>query len=155
MTPDERTPFEIRIKTALVVLGIFLAGAAAGAGLYRWTGPRFPHRPPLMGVPFHELGLSADQEVKARAIGERHRHEMDAILRSTFPQVRAIHEQMEQELRETLTDEQHKKLDELKARRPPLPPGGPHPRHPGMGGPPGWGPPPGFYTPPPPPLPTP
>jgi hypothetical protein len=47
--------------------------------------------------------------------------------------VQALNEQMEKELRALLTPEQTKILDEMKAHRPPMPPGGP--MHPG-GGPP-------------------
>jgi hypothetical protein len=76
--------------------------------------------------------------------------------------VQALNEQMEKELRELLTPEQIKILDEMKAHRPRMPPGGPMPpgggppsprdlgfMPPPGGGPPPW--PPGLAPPPPPP----
>jgi len=155
----ERSPRQIRVLTALLLFGTFVLGAVAGAGLSHWN--RFPpppqrHAPFLPGPP-GALGLTSDQEAKAREITERYRPELEAVWREGFPKVRAINEKMEKELREVLTPEQQKILDEMKAHRPPLPPrgpmppggplgpGGPPPGEPGMappGGPPGGGPPP-------------
>ena len=148
MAQSETKPRTVRLMTALLLVATFAAGAAAGAGLsrlsFRCHGP--PH--PRMFAPehFEQLGLSPDQQQKAHQIAERHRPELEAILRETFPKVRAINEQMEQELREQLTPEQRAKLDQLKAQRPPMPPGSPFrgghppwppPGHGPMGGPPG------------------
>jgi hypothetical protein len=153
-----RTTRQIRLLTALLLFGTFLLGAVAGAGLSHWN--RFP--PPPRHVPFlpgppGALKLTPEQEAKARAITERHRPELEAIWREEFPKVKAVNEKMEKELREVLTPEQQKILDEVRAHRPPmlrggpmLPggmmgPGGPPPGVPGLppiGGPPGAGPPP-------------
>jgi Spy/CpxP family protein refolding chaperone len=167
MTPL-RTPRQIRLLTALLLFGTFLLGAVAGAGLSQWN--RMPLPPPPRPAPFlpgppGALKLTPEQETKAREITERYRPELEAVLRENFPKVKAINEKMEKELREILTPEQRKLLDEMKAHRPPpppggmpagmMPPGGPHPGplpgelgHPPGGGPPPW--PPGFMPPPPP-----
>lgn len=166
MATDDSSPSQIRVMTALVILGTFLAGAALGAGLIYWV---MPFRPPLPPPPiFHmldELGLSAEQQKQAWEISERHQPKLHAIMRETFPKIRGVQEQMEQEIRAVLSPEQQKKLDELKARRPmrgPIGPGGPgmgFPRHgpdgfpPGMEGPPGPPGPPGPLGPPGPPGP--
>jgi len=147
MRPDDPSPFRIRLMTALVIVGTFVAGVAAGLGLARWIRP--PERPPPpMGLPLGELGLSPEQEAKARAIGERHRAELEAILRDTYPKVRAINEKLDAEVREILTPAQRRRLDEIEARRRPPRPG---PRPPGREGPPGpgGGRPPGHRPPPP------
>jgi hypothetical protein len=65
------------------------------------------------------LNLTAEQNTRARAIADRHRPEMDAAIRSIFPQLGAIDRQMEMELRTMLTPEQAASLDQMKARRPP------------------------------------
>jgi Spy/CpxP family protein refolding chaperone len=107
---------QIRAATALVIVGTFLAGAATGAGVYHWVNPRRHHR--SMDFPFHELALSSEQEVKVREVVDRHRSEVEAIMKETFPRVRAIHEQEDKEVRALLTPDQQKKLDELNAHRP-------------------------------------
>jgi Spy/CpxP family protein refolding chaperone len=162
---SERSPRQIRLLTALLLFGTFLLGAVAGTGFSRWNHwPPHPHRPPapfLPGPP-GALKLTPEQEGKAHEITERYRPQLEAILRANFPKVQALNEQMEKELRELLTPEQIRTLDEMKAHRPsmplggPMPPGGGPPRPgdlgfmppPGGGSPP-W--PPGFAPPPPPP----
>ncbi len=151
----ERSPRQVRLLTALLVFGTFLFGAVAGTGLSHWNRmPLPPPRPvPFLPGPPGALKLTPEQETKAYAITERYRPQLEAILRANFPKVQAINEQMERELREILTPEQIKILDEMKAHRPPMPPGGgPSPGGPGFmllpgGGPPPW--PPGVVPPPP------
>jgi Spy/CpxP family protein refolding chaperone len=157
MTRDEPSPRSIRLMTALLLVATFAAGTVTGAGVYRWAawGHAHPPMPPPMSapLPLEQLGLSEEQREKARQILERHRPELEAVLRETFPRMRGIGEQIEREIREILTPEQRARLDELKSRWPPGPPGMPGPHPPGA--PPGpWGPtghPPPFGPPPPPP----
>lgn len=124
----EPSPRQIRLLTALLLFGTFLSGAVAGTGLVRWMGmPPPPHHVPFLPGPPGALKLTPDQEAKARHITEHYRPQLEAILRASFPKVQAINEQMESELRQILTPEQIKVLDDIKAHRPPMPPGGPMP----------------------------
>jgi Spy/CpxP family protein refolding chaperone len=122
------------LLTAIVLIGTFTLGAASGAGVMRWMlADRLAacaEGPPFGPWPLQQLDLSKDQRAKVHEIFERHRPDLDAILRESFPQVRAIHEQIDREIREVLTAEQRTELERLKERWPfpprdPLPPGGP------------------------------
>ena len=106
---------QIRAATALVIVGTFLTGAIAGAGVYHWVSPRHHHRPP-MAIPLEELGLSAEQDRRAHEIIYRRRAEIQAVMKDAFPRMRAIHEQEEKEVRALLDPEQQKKLDDANAR---------------------------------------
>jgi hypothetical protein len=147
----ERSPRQIRLLTALLLFGTFVFGVVAGVGLSQWLGPRpTRHRPaPFLPGPPGALKLTPEQEVKSREITERYRPQLEAILREGFPKVKAINEKMENELREILSPEQRKALDEMKAHRPPLPPGGGMPGEPMLPGMMGHGPPGGPGAPPP------
>jgi Spy/CpxP family protein refolding chaperone len=130
MSAAERAPRRVQLLTALVILATFVAGAATGMGVARWARPPHPPPPPPAGLPpLRELDLSPEQDERARQIAERHREELEGILRETFPRVRAVHEKIEAEVRGILTPEQQRRLDEIKARRPP-PRGGPPPHLP-------------------------
>lgn len=107
------------VRTALVVLAVFAAGAASGFAAHGWVHERRPHGPHGMPPHLRELDLSPEQEQKAQAIFERHRVDLEAIMRETLPRARARTEQMEQELRAILTEPQARQLDELRKRRPP------------------------------------
>jgi len=155
MSP-ERTPRQIRLLTALLLFATFVLGIVAGVGLSQWIRiglpPPRPPAPFLPGPP-GALKLTPEQEAKAREITERYRPQLEAIVREGFPKVKAINEKMENELREILSPEQRKALDEIKAHRPPFPPGGPMPGGPMLPGMIGHGSPPGGPGAPPPGLP--
>ncbi len=131
--PADPSPRRLHLWTALILVAVFAAGAATGAGL-TWAlrphgpgpgGPR-PHpdgMPPLVA----ELGLSPDQAARARAIFESHRAELEAAIQEAFPRVRAVQDRVDAEIRAILTPDQVARFDELRTRRPPLR---------GMGGPP-------------------
>lgn len=146
--PPARGPRSVRLLTALLLVATFAVGTVTGAGICRALGPPPPPHPPHPPPPpfvalISGLELTPRQQEQARAIQERHRPELDALLRQAFPRVRAINDEMRRELREILTPAQRAKLDEMDARRPPPPPGGPpFPPPPGA---------PGFFPPPPPP----
>jgi Spy/CpxP family protein refolding chaperone len=162
MATIERTPRQIRLITAVLLFATFLLGAAAGVGLVRWSLPPRPPLPPapVLPGPPGALHLTPAQEAKAHEITERYRPQLDAVWRDSLPRLQELNEQMEKELREILTPEQRKILDEMKAHHPPPPPGaGFHPpggprreRGPFPGGPVPPGappPPPGVFGPPP------
>lgn len=143
----ERGRVRLQLATAAVILATFVLGLASGVGLARLLGPPHPPPPPLGGPPgdpIAELDLTPEQRARVEAIRERYRPDLEAVLREGFPRMRALHERMREEVRAVLEPEQLRRLDELEARRPPRPPGGPGPHSP----PPPWGPPP---LPPPPP----
>jgi hypothetical protein len=153
MTTPLRSPRQIRLLTALLLFAMFLLGTVTGAGFSRWQRPGrppHPHAPFLPGPP-GALRLTEAQQARSKEITERYRPQLEAIWRESFPKIQAVNDQMEKELRELLTPEQRRALDEMKAHRPPMPPGGPMPPlGPGFGPPPG-GPPPGGPPPGPPP----
>lgn len=157
MTRAEASPRTVRWMSALVLVGTFAAGTVTGAGVCRWasnaqSAQRPPPPPMTAPLPLHELELTPEQRVKVHAVFERHRPELETILRESFPKVRSINEKIEAEVRELLTPEQRARLDQIKARRPapPGPPPGPPPGTiPDQGNPPP--PPPGPWGMPPPP----
>ena len=142
-----RTEAWLRLMSALVLVGVFAAGAVFGAGLQRWTRPpevRLPGpggRPPHVGggaeqAMTRELGLDATQIERLHALTDARRGELDAITRDVQGRVRDVLHTIEEDLRASLRPDQIEKLAAWRARRPP-PPGG------GMGPPPPGGPPPG------------
>jgi Spy/CpxP family protein refolding chaperone len=158
--PADPAARRLHLWTALILLGVFLSGAAAGAGLAHFLRPPpRPAGPPgrggMLPPPLVELGLSPEQAEKARAIFERHRPELEAAIQDSFPRVRAIQERAEAEVRALLTPEQAARFDAVRARRPPFPgmghgmgPPGPGPRGMEPPGPPAGEPPPGEPPPP-------
>ena len=142
---------QVRMRAIALLAVMFIAGALAGAGVSRMVDYRHrPPRPPWMG-PFGELGLTAEQDARVRAVFEKHRPELDAILAETRPKVREVQKAIDDDLSAILTPEQLHKLQQLKGdgRLPPpsFPPGlGPH----GAGPAPGLLPPPPIGMPPPP-----
>ncbi len=123
------------LRAGLVVVAVFAAGAVSGFAAHSVAHER--HGPPHARPPhLRELDLTPVQEEQAHAIFERHRVDLEAIMRESLPRARARTEQMEQELRTILTDDQAKHLDEIRRHRPPPPPpffgaGGPPPPPPG------------------------
>lgn len=126
----------IHLLSGVIVLVTFLLGAAAGAGVHAWLTPqhhgpgfgmRGPGGPggPGRGPPpyLRELELTEEQRKAADAIFEKHRAAIEVVMKDSFPKVRELNDAMEADLRKLLTEEQMKKLDELKARRPPFPGG--------------------------------
>jgi Spy/CpxP family protein refolding chaperone len=116
----------VRLLSGLVLLATFVAGMLVGDGVHRWLRPH-RHPPWPMHLPLEELGLTDDQMTRARAIVDGHRAELGLILRGTYPRVRAVHAQIESEVRAVLTPRQRERLDELEASRASLPHGPPMP----------------------------
>jgi len=119
----------LHLWSALILLGVFLCGAVAGAGAFAYLRPQRMrmHPPPGWHLDrLRELDLTPEQQRKAEAILENRHREDEAVIRETFPRVRAAEEQMEREMRAILTDAQAKKFDEISARH------RLHPPHPGM-----------------------
>ncbi|HUK66977.1 MAG TPA: hypothetical protein VLV17_09140 [Anaeromyxobacteraceae bacterium] len=139
----------IHLASGLIILGVFLAGALAGAGVLAFMRPAHsPFWPPpaeRLPPPLSELHLSPEQRTKAQAIAEKYRPELEAVLAASFPRIREVEEKMDREMRGLLTEAQAKEFDALRARAPPgrgpRPPGPPGLGPPPPGGPPPFGPP--------------
>jgi hypothetical protein len=123
----------VRILGALMLVGVFAAGAVFGAGLSRWSHPDQPpgpppRRPPGGPIPamIHELRLDPEQIEALEQIHLAHRGKLDAIARETIPRVRAVLDAIEHELEPRLRPDQLELLEAWRKRRPP-------PALPGMG----------------------
>ena len=136
----------VRLLGALVLVGVFAAGAVFGVGLARWSHPGHPPGPPPRRPPpggpipamIHELRLDPEQIDALEQIELAHRGKLDAIAKETMPRVRAVLDAMERELQPRLRPDQLELLEAWRKRRPPprlLGPGGPG----GFGGPRGFG----------------
>jgi hypothetical protein len=140
----------LRMLSGFVLVGVFAAGALFGAGLLRWTQnpPERLPPPPHHGGPGgpggpggrsekmrHELALDESQMRALDDIMQKHRVELETIMRSTQSRVRVILFAIEDELRPHLRPDQVKRLEDWRATRPPPP-------MPGLDGPPPHGPPP-------------
>ena len=135
------SPARARLLGALVLAGVFAAGAVFGVGLSRWSHPDapsdpLPRRPPGGPIPamIHELQLDPEQIEALGQIERAHRGKLDAIARETMPRVRAVLDAIERELQPRLRPQQLELLEAWRKRRPPprmFGPGGPGPGGPG------------------------
>jgi hypothetical protein len=136
---DDKSPLGIKWSAIALLLGIFVAGAVSGAGICHWAvldhGPMGhpPHGGPLSM--HRDLDLTEAQAMQIEAIMSKYRPELDAVIRETFPRVKAVHEKIDREIRPLLNDEQRRRFDEMKSHRP-----GPGMGPPDLGGPPPYGP---------------
>ena len=149
------SPARVRLLGALLLVGVFAAGAVFGVGLTRWSHPDQPpgpppRRPPGGPIPamIHELRLDPEQIQALEQIHLAHRGKLDAIARETMPRVRAVLDAIEHELEPRLRPEQLELLEAWRKRRPPPPMPGMGWRPPGMGPGPDRPPPPGLPPPP-------
>jgi phage host-nuclease inhibitor protein Gam len=108
---------KLGLVTALLLAGVFAAGALTGAGVHRWASPS--RRLPLEPFPqfIQDLHPSPAQESKAREIGERYRPKLEAILQEIEPRVSAVQDEMEAELSTILDEEQRRQLADFRAQR--------------------------------------
>lgn len=163
MSTGDAETRRIQITTALVLGGVFLAGAVAGAGIHAaWAPPASafgrppPRGPPPPGGPDRllppwagELHLTAAQLERARPLFQSHRIEVERLIASHAPRMKALHDALDEKLMPLLDEAQRTQLRALRSRMPPPGgPGGPGPRGP-HGGPPGGPPPPDGMPPPP------
>jgi hypothetical protein len=122
--PANESPARIRLATAGVVIGVFLAGALVGAGVERWSRSRaeLSELPSPRGfgvfLPLESLELTPEQQGKVDAILERHQQELETILRASYPRAKAVGDRLDAEIQAVLTPEQRRKFAALK-RRPP------------------------------------
>lgn len=139
-----------KVFAVVILVAVFLIGAASGAAA--WYAITTSRHPPMHGpIPLHLLELTTEQKAKVHDIFEAHRPKLDAVIKSTFPKVQAINQEIEDEVKSLLTAEQKEKFESIHSERPEGPPPGfPHKGHrdhsPGGGSPDGPlpdGPPPG------------
>lgn len=156
-SPGPRAGAGSRWKAAAVLAAVFLLGGAAGGAVGRITAIRDFGRvmegPPAeararfrMEAMRRHLGLTEEQTAKVRAILDEADAERDRLAASCEPGLEDLRKRTDARMREVLSEDQKKRLDELDARR--GRPGGRHGGRPPPGGPPGLGPP-GMPPPPP------
>ncbi|MBS2025918.1 MAG: hypothetical protein JST92_26265 [Deltaproteobacteria bacterium] len=159
----------VQLLSGLIVVLTFVFGTIAGIGLdrsflARHQGPRHgpgdlgrdgrepgPPQPGHAPLPpyLEDLDLTDAQEKKVQEVLEKYRPQLEALVRESFPKVRAINDKLDAEVRAQLTPEQQKQLDarprhHVHGMHGPGMPGGPGMGPPGMGPPggaPGMGPP--------------
>lgn len=136
---EVESPRRARLLGALVLAGMFAAGAVFGVGLAKWSAPpggRPPPPPPGLRPPppgtdvmIRELALDDAQIETLHTIQRAHKAELDAIVADTVPRVKAVLDRIEDELRPHLRPDQIRRLEDWRRRRPPMPPmpGGPPP----------------------------
>lgn len=150
-----RSPHQgAKLRGLGVLAVVFLAGGTGGFALARAVSPPAPAAvtmeaagpevvsmeaagpgtlpPPLLD----ELGATAEQRAAIERIVERYRPRTEALLRQTFPALRAITDSVDREIRAVLTPEQRAKLDRLRIH----PEVVPAPTAPGQRAVPGWAP---------------
>lgn len=119
---------------AIALASVFAVGGACGVLADRvlfLERPRFVREDVRMHFPADpllEAELSKEQREKIDAIFERHRSELDAVMRETEPKMRALAERMEREIDAILTPKQRERLKAARAapRLLMLPPPGLH-----------------------------
>jgi len=110
-------PFPVPLRSALVLVAVFLAGGVAGAGAIRAApAPGHGELPPF---PYREIGLTSSQEAQVHEILVRNKPRMDQILEETVPRVRALAEDVESQIVAVLSPEQRQRYITYKAGRPP------------------------------------
>lgn len=116
---------DVRARTAVLLVCVFVAGGLSGGAIDRWLGScRSPLsvQPPPGPAGLSGLNLTPEQEEKARAIGDRHRPELEAIRQEVMPRVLDIHDRMGRELREILTPSQQAAFDRSREKQGNQPP---------------------------------
>lgn len=132
MSTRPMSPRRVWLLATVVVLLAFLAGALAGAAFDRFHRGRNHERGRgerhIGEMMKHRYGLSDDQARRVEAIVQKRRPRVDSLMATVEPQVRAVFDSTNREIRALLTPGQREKFDRDQARRRhrwpgPLPPG--------------------------------
>ena len=114
----------LHLWSGIVILGVYLAGAATAAGVSALMEPRrfpgasqSPQRGPLAIL--RELGLDDAQRSQAMRIITTNRGAVEAAVGEAQPKIRAARERTFDELRAILTPEQAQRFDALRAAQVP------------------------------------
>lgn len=141
---DEVRRGRLHLWSGLIILGVYLAGAATAAGVFAWLRPPHDHfgmRHPGAFGPLgfvEDLDLTAAQEEQVRVIIDSHHGEIEAAMKEAFPRIRAAGDRALDEIRTVLTPEQGARFDVRRAEMadrasrgmpPPFGPSGHHPHH--------------------------
>lgn len=110
----------------MFLIGAFIAGIAVGVTADRFLSrDGHDHRTPRSGLDrmSKELGLSATQRAQVDSIMTRRRNQMHELFKPLRPQIdsiqkigKAISDSTHEQLKQVLTPEQGKKLDEMRER---------------------------------------
>ena len=125
MIPDTSAQVNKRVRQRLtgsvVLLVVFLAGAASGAAAWRSLGPRKAVRRVSVRVAargsatYDQLGLSGDQKRSVDSILASIQPQTDAILHDALPRLKELVVSADSSVRHVLTDVQRRTLDSLTA----------------------------------------
>jgi Spy/CpxP family protein refolding chaperone len=133
------SPRRVWLLATVALLLTFVAGSLAGAAWERWhhAEQRRHEGGRHLGERMKErYGLSNEQVRRVEAIVQKRRPRLDSLMATVQPQVRALFDSTNTEIRVVLTPEQRVKFDRDQARRrremgrghgppPPGPPGAP------------------------------
>jgi len=112
-------------KLILLLIGIFIAGAAAGGfvtmRIARHALPRPPSPeqwgPARLKKLSERLSLTPEQEEKLRPIMRRDMEDLGRIRLSSFAESKLVFERMEHDIAEVLTPEQREKFEQMNKER--------------------------------------
>lgn len=132
MSANEGSALRLRMQGAVLIVVIFVVGVLAGGAAERIRAsrekPMRPFRQPgELPRPFARLGLTDEQRTQMSEIFESFGPPADSVLQELMPQLHAINDSINAQIRTILTPEQLERLDEEFESR------GVFPR--GMGGP--------------------
>jgi hypothetical protein len=114
-----------RLKAGALLVVVFIAGAAAGWGVGRWTNltwtPRYREADAMVVFLTKRLSLSTAQQDSVRAILQRHRPELDSIWHLVHPRMDSLRAIVHREVNAQLTPAQQRRYSELVRRFEPSP----------------------------------
>jgi hypothetical protein len=114
-----------RLKAGLLLVVVFVAGAAAGWGTQRWTElrwtPRYRDADAMVAFLTKQLNLSGAQQDSVRAVLQRHRPELDSIWHLVHPRMDSLRVIMHREINAQLSPAQQHRYSHLVRRFEPSP----------------------------------
>jgi hypothetical protein len=118
MTPTQSNSTHRRARAALLLLFVFIAGGVCGVvGERVLTKPRVVHRVRVQlgrgsGV-YDQLGINDAQREQIGKVLQRYQPRSDSLLAGTLPQLKALMDSADAEVRRLLTPSQRDRLDSL------------------------------------------
>src|SRR5687768_9164221 len=102
MIDDRRIRKRFGSRAALTVAGVFLAGLLLGLAIARWRPPASPAGPEGLSEALAELDLTADQRARIDRILTSGQGRTDRVLAEVLPQVQAVVDSVDGEIRQVL-----------------------------------------------------